>query len=103
MSFSAYFRLTSLRDHCGRGAGLLISGGVGVYLNRHLCDPDDRCLEAGRNTLASFSERVALGVILVSLPIFYLSDLARSYSISANSSISKQASIAPQKFRSWLI
>jgi transglutaminase-like putative cysteine protease len=71
MSFSAYFRLTSYATIAAAALALLISGGVGVYLTVAFAI----MMIAAWNlegTRWQFSERVALAVILVSLPIFYL-------------------------------
>src|SRR2546430_10558264 len=71
MSFSAYFRLTSYATIAAAALALLISGGVGVYLTVAFAI----MMIAAWNlegTRWQFSERVALAVILVSLPIFYI-------------------------------
>src|SRR5882724_133637 len=71
MSFNAYFRLTSYATIAAAALALLISGGVGVYLTVTFAI---LMIVAWKleGTRWQFSERVALGVILVSLPIFYL-------------------------------
>src|SRR2546423_1182700 len=71
MSFSAYFRLTSYATIAAAALALLISGGVGVYLTVAFAIMMIAAWKL-EGTRWQFSERVALAVILVSLPIFYL-------------------------------
>lgn len=71
MSFSAYFRLTSYATIAAATLALLISGGVGVYLTVTFAIVMIVAWKL-EGTRWQFSERVALAVILVSLPIFYL-------------------------------
>src|SRR6266436_2382063 len=71
MSFSAYFRLTSYATIAAAALALLISGGVGVYLTVAFAIMMVAAWKL-EGTRWQFSERVALSVILVSLPIFYL-------------------------------
>jgi transglutaminase-like putative cysteine protease len=71
MSFNAYFRLTSYATIAAAALALLISGGVGVYLTVVFAIVMIAAWKL-EGTRWQFSERVALAVILVSLPIFYL-------------------------------
>src|SRR2546421_4334519 len=71
MSFSAYFRLTSYATITAAALALLISGGVGLYLTVTFVIVIIAAWKL-EGTRWQFSERVALAVILVSLPIFYL-------------------------------
>src|SRR6266550_8664350 len=70
MNFSTYFRLTSYATVAAAALALLISGGVGVYLVITFAIVMIAAwkLEATRWQL---TERVALVVILASLPVFY--------------------------------
>src|SRR5256714_9478288 len=70
MSFSTYFRLTSYATITAAALALLISGGVGLYLTTAFAIVMIAAwqLEGARWQL---TERVALIVILASLPIFY--------------------------------
>src|SRR6266550_3461209 len=70
MNFSTYFRLTSYATVAAAALALLISGGVGVYLAITFAIVMIAAwkLEATRWQL---TERVALVVILASLPVFY--------------------------------
>jgi hypothetical protein len=71
MSFSAYFRFTSYATIAAAALALLISGGVGMYLTVIFAIVMIVAWKL-EGTRWQFSERVALAVILVSLPIFYL-------------------------------
>lgn len=71
MSFNTYFRLTSYATIAAAALALLISGGVGVYLTVVFAIVMIAAWKL-EGTHWQFSERVALAVILVSLPIFYL-------------------------------
>jgi len=71
MSFNAYFRLTSYATIAAAALALLISGGVGVYLTVTFAIVMIVAWKL-EGTRWQFSERIALAVILVSLPIFYL-------------------------------
>jgi hypothetical protein len=71
MSFNAYFRLTSYATVAAAALALFVAGGVGVWLALVFAV----VLIAAWNlegTRWQLSERIALVVILVSLPIFYL-------------------------------
>jgi len=54
MASAHIFRLTSYATIAAAALALLISGGVGVYLTVTFAILMNRCLEAGRNTLAVF-------------------------------------------------
>ena len=71
MSFNAYFRLTSYATIAAAALALLISGGVSVYLTAVFAVVMIAAWKL-EGTRWQFSERVALAVILISLPIFYL-------------------------------
>src|SRR5437588_356172 len=71
MSFNTYFRLTSYAMIAAAALALFVAGGVGVWLAVAFAV----VMIVGwkfEETRWQFSERVALVVILVSLPIFYL-------------------------------
>src|SRR2546423_10729954 len=70
MSFSTYFRLTSYATIAAAALALLISGGVGLYLTIGFAIAMFAAWKL-EGTRWQLTERVALVVILVSLPIFY--------------------------------
>src|SRR5437660_12300209 len=70
MSFSTYFRLTSYASVAAAALALFISGGVGLYLTMAFAAVMIAAWKL-EGTRWQLTERVALVVILVSLPIFY--------------------------------
>src|SRR5438270_1868776 len=71
MNFNTYFRLTSYATVAAAALALFVAGGVGAWLSVAFAI----LMIVGwkfEGTRWQFSERVALVVILVSLPIFYL-------------------------------
>src|SRR2546423_1939398 len=70
MSFSTYFRLTSYATITAAALALLISGGVGLYLTTAFAIVMIAAWQL-EGTRWQLTERVALIVILASLPIFY--------------------------------
>src|SRR5438477_483574 len=70
MNFSTYFRLTSYATIAAAALALLISGGVGLYLTIAFAIVMFAAWKL-EGTRWQLTERVALVVILVSLPIFY--------------------------------
>src|SRR5437879_5479257 len=71
MSFNTYFRLTSYAMIAAAALALFIAGGVGAWLAGTFAFVMFVAWKL-EGTRWQFSERVALAVILVSLPIFYL-------------------------------
>src|SRR5437660_3186331 len=71
MSFNTYFRLTSYAMIAAAALALFIAGGVGAWLAGTFAFVMFVAWKL-EGTRWQFSERVALVVILVSLPIFYL-------------------------------
>src|SRR5437870_12466471 len=71
MNFNTYFRLTSYAMIAAAALALFIAGGVGVGLTGTFAFVMFVAWKL-EGTRWQFSERVALVVILVSLPIFYL-------------------------------
>ena len=71
MSFNTYFRLTSYATIAAAALALFVASGVGVWLTAMFAV---LMLVAWRleGTGWQLSERVALVVILLSLPLFYL-------------------------------
>jgi len=70
MSFNTYFRLTSYATIAAAALALLIAGGVGVWLATAFAI----VMAAGwklEGTRWQLTERIALVVILLSLPVFY--------------------------------
>src|SRR6266481_3456010 len=70
MNFNTYFRLTSYAAIAAAALALFVSGGVGVWLTTAFA----LVLIVGfrlEGTRWQLTERVALVVILISLPIFY--------------------------------
>lgn len=70
MSFSAYFRLTSYATVAAAVLALLISGGVGLYLTVSFAIVMIAAWKL-EGTRWQLTERLALVVILSSLPVFY--------------------------------
>ena len=70
MSFSTYFRFTSYASVAAAALALFISGGVGLYLTMAFAAVMIAAWKL-EGTRWQLTERVALVVILVSLPIFY--------------------------------
>src|SRR3989442_124799 len=70
MSFSTYFRFTSYASVAAATLALFISGGVGLYLTLAFAAVMIAAWKL-EGTRWQLTERVALVVILVSLPIFY--------------------------------
>ena len=70
MSFSTYFRLTSYATIGAAALALLISGGIGVYLAITFAIVMIAAWKL-EGTRWQLTERVALVVILASLPVFY--------------------------------
>src|SRR5436853_5389864 len=70
MSFSTYFRFTSYASVAAAALALLISGGVGLYLTTAFAIVMIAAWQL-EGTRWQLTERVALVVILASLPIFY--------------------------------
>src|SRR6266550_1424315 len=70
MNFSTYFRLTSYATIAAAALALLISGGVGVYLAITFAIVMIAAWKL-EGTRWQLTERVALVVILASLPVFY--------------------------------
>src|SRR5213078_4408864 len=71
MSFNSYFRLTSYATIAAAALALLISGGVGAYLGITFAIVMIAAWKL-EGTRWQLSERMALVVILASLPVFYL-------------------------------
>src|SRR5213595_1096177 len=71
MNFNSYFRLTSYATVAAAALALLVAGGVGVWLALAFALVMIAAWKL-EDTRGQLSERIALGVILVSLPIFYL-------------------------------
>src|SRR6266568_5687481 len=71
MNFNSYFQLTSYATVAAAALALFVAGGVGVWLALAFALV---MIAAWRleDTRGQLSERIALVVILVSLPIFYL-------------------------------
>src|SRR5437868_13861082 len=70
MSFNTYFRLTSYATIAAAALALFISGGIGLYLTMAFAAVMIAAWKL-EGTRWQLTERVALVVILVSLPIFY--------------------------------
>src|SRR2546430_3756290 len=70
MSFSTYFRLTSYATIAAAALALLISGGVGAYLGITFAVVMIAAWKL-EGTRWQLTERMALVVILASLPVFY--------------------------------
>ncbi|PYS70146.1 MAG: hypothetical protein DMF73_13460, partial [Acidobacteria bacterium] len=70
MSFSTYFRFTSYATIAAAALALFISGGVGLYLTMAFAAVMIAAWKL-EGTRWQLTERVALVVILISLPIFY--------------------------------
>src|SRR5437588_5802936 len=71
MNFNTYFRVTSYATVAAAALALFVAGGVGVWLAVAFAVVMIVAWKL-EGTRWQFSERVALVVILVSLPIFYL-------------------------------
>jgi len=71
MNFNTYFRLTSYATVAAAALALFVAGGVGVWLAVAFAIVMIVAWKL-EGTRWQLSERIALGVILVSLPIFYL-------------------------------
>lgn len=71
MSFNSYFRLASFATMAAAALALFISGGTGVWLTAAFAIVVVVAWKL-EGTRWQFSERVALVIILVSLPLFYL-------------------------------
>ena len=70
MNFNTYFRLTSYATVAAAALALFVAGGVGVWLALAFALVMIAAWKL-EETRWQMSERMALGVILVSLPIFY--------------------------------
>ncbi|HEY8203976.1 MAG TPA: DUF3488 and transglutaminase-like domain-containing protein [Pyrinomonadaceae bacterium] len=70
MQFNTYFRLTSYATVAAAALALFVAGGVGVWL-AGICAVVMVAAWKLEGTRWQFSERVALLVILLSLPVFY--------------------------------
>src|SRR5437588_6954438 len=70
MNFSTYFRFTSYATIAAAALALFVSGGVGVWLLAAFALVTVVAFKL-EGTRWQLSERVALVVILISLPIFY--------------------------------
>src|SRR6267142_1595182 len=70
MNFNTYFRLTSYATIATAALALLISGGVGLYLTITFAIVMIAAWKL-EGTRWQLTERIALAVILSSLPIFY--------------------------------
>src|SRR5437764_11612159 len=70
MSFNTYFRLTSYATIAAAAMALLISGGVGLYLTLAFAIVMITAWKL-EGTRWQLTERLALVVILSSLPVFY--------------------------------
>src|SRR5438105_2680428 len=71
MNFNSYFRVTSYATVAAAALALFVAGGVGVWLALAFALVMIAAWKL-EDTRGQLSERIALGVILVSLPIFYL-------------------------------
>jgi len=71
MNFNTYFRLTSYATVAAAALALFVAGGVGAWLSVAFALVMIAAWKL-EDTRGQLSERIALGVILVSLPIFYL-------------------------------
>src|SRR6266446_9490669 len=71
MNFNSYFRLTSYATVAAAALALFVAGGVGVWLALAFALVMIAAWKL-EDTRGQLSERIALVVILVSLPIFYL-------------------------------
>src|SRR5438105_6805031 len=71
MNFNSYFRVTSYATVAAAALALFVAGGVGVWLALAFALVMIAAWKL-EDTRGQLSERVALVVILVSLPIFYL-------------------------------
>src|SRR5437016_1895408 len=71
MNFNTYFRLTSYATVAAAALALFVAGGVGAWLSVAFAMVMIAAWKL-EDTRGQLSERIALVVILVSLPIFYL-------------------------------
>ena len=96
MNFNTYFRLTSYATVASAALALFVAGGVGVGLAAVFAV----VLIVGWNlkgTRWQLSERIALIVILVSLPIFYLDWRILTPYLQIESSLCSSASLCGER------